>query len=1244
MRSYQLDGLNWLIELHNAHVNGVLADEMGLGKTLQTISLLGYLKNVMNLRGPHIVIVPNSTLANWKKEFDRWCPSLNAFIFHGDKEKRGRLKAETLVAGAFEVCITSYEMVLREQSALGKFSWEYLIIDEAHRIKNEESKLSEAVRTFRTNHRLLLTGTPLQNNLHELWALLNFLMPDLFQTSATFDKWFKEGQGDGQSSAVSRLHKVLKPFLLRRVKVDVEKELLPKKEVKVFVGLTREQKDLYKKVLLKDFEAVNGVVGGKHGRMRLLNVAMQLRKVCNHPYLFDGVEEGPPFKEGEHLVEKCGKMVVLDKLLTKLKRNKSRVLIFSQMTRMLDILEDFLDLRGYDYCRIDGSTHQEERELEIEAFNAPQSKKFVFLLSTRAGGLGINLATADTVVLFDSDWNPQMDLQAMDRAHRIGQTKQVMVYRLVTGDTVEQKIVERAEAKLFLDALVIQQGRLVEKHENATGDELLGMIKFGADTIFQGGDDYQITDADIDEIIALGQKKGEEFSEKLQAANLNAANYSLGELITSNNLYEHEGQDFSALHRAKTRNQLLTWIAPPKRETKVSTYNEQAYFTKKLNPNAKSGPRKRSAPVRPPGQPVLQPFQFFPARLNDLFDIETAHFQAQQQCKALQERIEAIRKAKADAGEEALQKELGDLPQELAEAEAAIPEPLSEAQEAEKRKLLADGFLEWKRQDFQAFVRGMEIYGRGALQEIADEVGFDLAEVKRYHKVFWKRYTELEDHEKIEARLQRGDARREKQKHLIELLKTTFSPYKDPLREVSINDLVGGTSTLSTWTPEGDLWLLVNTYKLGYGSWERLRRRIQEEPDFRMDWWMLTRNAEDLQERVDRLLKSISERTRKKEAPAAATGATEAKPKKPASTSTSRGGGVKPVLAAASDAATTDTKKRAKREGPKKGRTSYQFFIKEKRAEMKSTHPQASTADVTKEIGKAWKDVDPETRKKYEALATADALRYREEKAAWDASHPEGGTGDQPAKGKKAKVSASASALSSKSEPPKKPTTGYFLFSKEKRASLDQTLKVTEQAKVLADKWKALSEADKKVYNDQAAKLKAQYTKDMAAWRKAHPKEAAALDKATKEKKAASKEKKRKKSGEGEQTSPGQQAAGAAKAAPKKQTSISAIVKPKAAAATRAAAPPAAKRAKATTTEQEQESDDIPLGKRVNKPEASKKKASKDEESDDIPLGQQIANKGKRAGKKEKDNHDDQGDQEVGKEEGVGPVKKAKVE
>ncbi|XP_013792356.1 SWI/SNF-related matrix-associated actin-dependent regulator of chromatin subfamily A member 5-like [Limulus polyphemus] len=361
LRDYQVRGLNWMISLYEHGINGILADEMGLGKTLQTISLFGYMKHYRNVNGPHMVIVPKSTLANWKNEFKRWCPSLKAVCLIGDQETRAALIRDTLMPGEWDVCVTSYEMVIREKAVLKKFNWRYLVIDEAHRIKNEKSKLSEIVREFKSTNRLLLTGTPLQNNLHELWALLNFLLPDVFNSSEDFDAWFNTSNCLGDTSLVERLHAVLRPFLLRRLKSEVEKKLKPKKEVKIYVGLSKMQREWYTRVLMKDIDVVNGA--GKVDKMRLLNILMQLRKCCNHPYLFDGAEPGPPYTTDEHLVYNCGKLVILDKLLPRLREQGSRVLIFSQMTRMLDILEDYCLWRGYMYCRLDGQTPHEDREV-----------------------------------------------------------------------------------------------------------------------------------------------------------------------------------------------------------------------------------------------------------------------------------------------------------------------------------------------------------------------------------------------------------------------------------------------------------------------------------------------------------------------------------------------------------------------------------------------------------------------------------------------------------------------------------------------------------------------------------------------------------------------------------------------------------------------------------------------------------------------------------------------------------------
>lgn len=453
---------------------------------------------------------------------------------------------DTLMPGEWDVCITSYEMVIREKSVFKKFNWRYMVIDEAHRIKNEKSKLSEFLREFKTTNRLLLTGTPLQNNLHELWALLNFLLPDVFNSSDDFDSWFNTNQFLGDNSLVQRLHAVLRPFLLRRLKAEVEKKLKPKKEVKVYVGLSKMQREWYTKVLMKDIDVVNGA--GKIEKMRLQNILMQLRKCCNHPYLFDGAEPGPPYTTDEHLLYNCGKMALLAKLLPKLQEQGSRVLIFSQMTRQLDILEDFCYWRQYKYCRLDGQTPHEERNRQIEEYNAEGSEKFVFMLSTRAGGLGINLTSADVVIIYDSDWNPQMDLQAMDRAHRIGQKKQVRVFRLITENTVEEKIVERAEVKLRLDKLVIQSGRLVDQKAQLNKDEMLNMIRHGANHVFSSKDS-ELTEDDIDTILEQGEKKTNELKEKLEVLGESSLReFTMDAPGATDSVYQFEGTIYYRLH------------------------------------------------------------------------------------------------------------------------------------------------------------------------------------------------------------------------------------------------------------------------------------------------------------------------------------------------------------------------------------------------------------------------------------------------------------------------------------------------------------------------------------------------------------------------------------------------------------------------------------------------------------------------------------------------------------------------
>merc|ERR1739838_500254 len=542
LRDYQIRGLNWMIDLYENGINGILADEMGLGKTLQTISLLGYMKHFRNIPGPHMVIVPKSTLRNWENEFKKWCPSITAVCLIGDQETRAAFIREVMMPGEWDVCITSYEMCIKEKSVFKKFNWRYMVIDEAHRIKNEKSLLSQIVREFRTANRLLLTGTPLQNNLHELWALLNFLLPEVFSSSDDFDAWFNSNDCLEDNSMVERLHAVLKPFLLRRLKLDVEKKLLPKVETKIYIQLSKMQREWYTKILMKDIDIVNGA--GRTEKMRLQNILMQLRKCCNHPYLFDGAEPGPPYTTDEHLVNNSAKLMVVDKLLPKLKEMGSRVLVFSQMTRMLDIMEDYCWFRGYQYCRIDGQTAHEDRDRQIQEYNAENSSKFLFMLSTRAGGLGINLATADIVVLYDSDWNPQADLQAMDRAHRIGQKKQVKVFRFIQENSMEEKLIERAEVKLKLDKMVIQQGRLMDNKTNALAkDEMLAMIRHGANDVFKSKDE-EITDQDIDTILGKAAEKTEELNKKLEGLGESSLRGFTIDTEAPSSLYQFEGEDF----------------------------------------------------------------------------------------------------------------------------------------------------------------------------------------------------------------------------------------------------------------------------------------------------------------------------------------------------------------------------------------------------------------------------------------------------------------------------------------------------------------------------------------------------------------------------------------------------------------------------------------------------------------------------------------------------------------------------
>lgn len=857
MREYQLAGLNWMIRLFDHGINGILADEMGLGKTLQTISLLGYLSEYRGITGPHMVVVPKSTLGNWMNEFKRWCPMIRPFKFHGNQEARAAQKAQYLDRNnAFDVCVTSYEMVIKEKNALKKFHWRYIIIDEAHRIKNENSRLSKVMRMFACNNRLLITGTPLQNNLHELWALLNFLLPEVFGDAGQFEEWFGTGTEGDNTEVVQQLHKVLRPFLLRRLKAEVEKNLPPKKEMILKVGMSEMQKEYYKRALQKDIQVVNS--GGD--RSRLLNMVMQLRKCCNHPYLFQGAEPGPPFFTDEHLVENSGKMVLLDKLLKKLKEKGSRVLIFSQMTRLLDILEDYLLFRRYKYCRIDGNTDGEAREDMIDSYNAPGSEKFVFLLSTRAGGLGINLTTADTVVIYDSDWNPQMDLQAMDRAHRIGQTKEVSVFRFCTDGSVEEKVIEKAYKKLALDALVIQQGRLQENQKNVNKDELLSMVRFGADKIFDGTTNSTITDEDIDTIIAKGEDETKLLNEKMAGFTDKALKFSMD---ADASLYEFEDKEADENKEAFEGLDMKAviaqgWIDPPKRERKKN-YNESDYYRDVMN----QGPRKPAAS----GPRILKlqnmsDFQFYEVpRITELYNKEVARKQyewhREKQLEALQNNA---------------------VPQDLPPEEPTAPKPLTEAERDEYEQKLNGGFKDWNRRDFQAFCRAAEKYGRADAEGMASEIeGKTLEEVKEYNAVFWQRYTEIADYKRILGNIERGEAKLQRQNEMLKNVKRKLEMYKNPWRDLKL--VYGSSSKVKSYTEEEDRFLLCSIPEVGFGNWEELKAQIRQHWLFRFDWFIKSRTPKELQRRIETLINLVEKEFEEvdKKRPAGGGGAPAAK-------------------------------------------------------------------------------------------------------------------------------------------------------------------------------------------------------------------------------------------------------------------------------------------------------------------------------------------------------------------------------
>ncbi|KNC98438.1 uncharacterized protein SPPG_06143 [Spizellomyces punctatus DAOM BR117] len=497
LKPYQLEGLNWLLYKWHKETPCILADDMGLGKTVQIVSLLACLHHDY-YRWPFLIAVPSSTLGHWQQELQRWAPNLVVTTYSGSQEARKVIREHEIHGPEdenrkqdknvrFHVLLANYETLSRDSAYFRNIDFEVLVCDEGHRLKDDSAKsFTSFKKNLKVRHRIIMTGTPLQNNVRELFNLLCFLDPVKFSSPKEWEEKYETDELNDES--MKELHELLQPYFLRRTKSDVNLKLPPKVETLVPVSMTSIQKELYRAILAKNsdiLKSIGVVISGKDDARvsPLQNILMELRKICNHPYILPDVEPKDLTEEEAHkrLIESGAKLALLHKMLPKLKARGHRVLIFSQFKLSLNIMEDYMVTEGYKFLRMDGELKNELRQPMIDQFNAPDSDYFVFLLTTRTGGEGINLTAADTIIIYDADWNPQRDIQAMARAHRIGQTKPLVVYRFFTSNSVEEKIIQVAKKKLVLDHLIISSMSRTE----VTKEEYSSIVKFGAKALFE---------------------------------------------------------------------------------------------------------------------------------------------------------------------------------------------------------------------------------------------------------------------------------------------------------------------------------------------------------------------------------------------------------------------------------------------------------------------------------------------------------------------------------------------------------------------------------------------------------------------------------------------------------------------------------------------------------------------------------------------------------------------------------------
>ncbi|KZT02402.1 uncharacterized protein LAESUDRAFT_661821 [Laetiporus sulphureus 93-53] len=526
---FQIDGFNWLVDNWWNHQNCILADEMGLGKTVQVATFIGYLA-LQRKAFPALIVVPNSTISNWMREFERWAPKLRVVPFYGEIKAREIIKryelfhhdpAENTTGIKYHVLVTTYEMITNPKEFTPIFKnvprWEVLVVDEGQRLKSDESLIFKKLKDLKTVHRVIMTGTPLNNNIRELFNLMNFLDPGEWSDLDALSKQFEELSEE----KIKELHTKLKPYFLRRMKSEVL-QLPPKNEVIVPVSMAPLQKEVYRSLLSQNLNILRNLVAGSMGakvnaaisKANMNNILMQLRKCLQHPYLVsDEIEPKGLSRAESHakLIDASAKLGLLKMLLPKLRQRGHRVLLFSQFSIALNVIEDFLVGEGMKYLRLDGSTKQADRQKGMDEFNKPDSDIFIYLLTTRAGGVGINLWTADTVIIFDPDFNPHQDLQAIARAHRYGQEKTCLVFKLMVKGSAEDKIMQTGKKKLVLDHLIVQ------KMDDADGskEDVQSILMFGAQALFdesENAENRQIhySEHDIENLVEKTEKKGDE--------------------------------------------------------------------------------------------------------------------------------------------------------------------------------------------------------------------------------------------------------------------------------------------------------------------------------------------------------------------------------------------------------------------------------------------------------------------------------------------------------------------------------------------------------------------------------------------------------------------------------------------------------------------------------------------------------------------------------------------------------------